>query len=104
MVVVSRRRRDGTAASGPVSRVRPLSHGAESSRSLTNSSRTTIGRPTAVLFQQTPVIDDGSPSKWSDGVRSAGFGSDVCEDGTNRVPLIERTLTVKYMILVFASE
>jgi hypothetical protein len=37
-------------------------------------------------------------------VRSGGIGSDVCEEGANRVPLVERTQTVKYMILTFASQ
>ena len=32
------------------------------------------------------------------------LGSDVYEEGTNRVLLIERTMTVKYMILTFASQ
>jgi hypothetical protein len=39
-----------------------------------------------------------------DGVRSGGIGSDVCEEGANVVPLVERTQTVKYMILTFASQ
>jgi hypothetical protein len=37
-------------------------------------------------------------------VRSGGIGSDVCEEGANGVPLVERTQTVKYMILTFASQ
>jgi hypothetical protein len=37
-------------------------------------------------------------------VRSGGIGSDVCEEGANGVPLVERTQTVKYMILAFASQ
>jgi len=39
-----------------------------------------------------------------DGVRSGGTGSDVCEEGANGVLPIERTQTVKYMILTFASQ
>jgi len=42
--------------------------------------------------------------QWSDGVRLSGVGSDLCQEGANLVPLIERTLTVKYMILTFASQ
>ena len=37
-------------------------------------------------------------------VRSDGAGSDVCVEGANWVPLVERTPTVKYMILTFASQ
>ena len=37
-------------------------------------------------------------------VRSGGIDSDVCEEGANGVPLVERTQTVKYMILTFASQ
>jgi hypothetical protein len=40
----------------------------------------------------------------ADGVRSGGIGSDVCEKGANRVPLVGRTQTMKYMILTFASQ
>ena len=40
----------------------------------------------------------------ADSVRSAGISSDVCDEGANRVPPSERTQTVKYMILTFASQ
>jgi len=40
----------------------------------------------------------------ADGVRSGSIGSDVCDEDADRVPPSERTQTVKYMILTFASQ